>query len=219
MTSRDGSRAGADAQVAIPLSSHSRIGEDCAAIGYQREGSMEFPAKDVIEIGSTLGTLRLRPERDEDDAFRLALFCESRPAEFALLQLDATGLAQLMRFQFQAQTLSYRASFPDARFDIIELDRLAIGRIVVDRPGGVIHIVDRAIVPSLRNQGLGTAIMKALMNEAAENALPVRLMVASSNDPSMRLYLRLGFVPIMTEPLHIEMEWRAPKATTPESGA
>jgi ribosomal protein S18 acetylase RimI-like enzyme len=52
--------------------------------------------------------------------------------------------------------------------------------------------------------------MKALMDEAGRAGLPVRLKVASTNDPSMRLYLRLGFVPVATEPFYIEMEWRAP---------
>lgn len=167
-------------------------------------------AHDVIAIGSALGMLHLRPERDEDAPFRFKLFCESRPAEFALLQLDPAGFEQLMRFQFHAQTVTYRANFPDARFDIIERDRAPIGRIVVNRPGTMLHIVDQAIVPELRNRGLGTAIMKALMDEATGNGLPVRLKVASTNDPSMRLYRRLGFVPIRTEPLSIEMEWRAP---------
>jgi ribosomal protein S18 acetylase RimI-like enzyme len=167
-------------------------------------------ADDVIAIGSALGMLHLRPERDEDAPFRFKLFCESRPAEFALLQLDPAAFEQLMRFQFHAQTVTYRANFPDARFDIIERDRAPIGRIVVNRPGTMLHIVDQAIVPELRNRGLGTAIMKALMDEATRNGLPVRLKVASTNDPSMRLYRRLGFVPIRTEPLSIEMEWRAP---------
>jgi ribosomal protein S18 acetylase RimI-like enzyme len=167
-------------------------------------------ADDVIAIGSALGMLHLRPERDEDAPFRFKLFCESRPAEFALLQLDPAVFEQLMRFQFHAQTVTYRANFPDARFDIIERDRAPIGRIVVNRPGTMLHIVDQAIVPELRNRGLGTAIMKALMDEATPNGLPVRLKVASTNDPSMRLYRRLGFVPIRTEPLSIEMEWRAP---------
>jgi ribosomal protein S18 acetylase RimI-like enzyme len=167
-------------------------------------------ADDVIAIGSALGMLHLRPERDEDAPFRFKLFCESRPAEFALLQLDPAVFEQLMRFQFHAQTVTYRANFPDARFDIIERDRAPIGHIVVNRPGTMLHIVDQAIVPELRNRGLGTAIMKALMDEATRNGLPVRLKVASTNDPSMRLYRRLGFVPIRTEPLSIEMEWRAP---------
>ena len=150
--------------------------------------------------------LRLRPEVAEDDAFRFDLFCQSRPTALA----RRGGLRALMRFQFQAQQLSYRTRFPDARFDIVELDRVPIGRIVVDRPGGVLHIVDQALAPPLRNRGLGTTIMKALMDEAAGNALPVRLMVASSNASAIRLYRRLGFVPIRTEPPSVEMEWRAP---------
>jgi hypothetical protein len=59
--------------------------------------------------------------------------------------------------------------------------------------------------------------MQTLMNEAGRAGLPVRLKVASTNDPSMRLYLRLGFVPIKTDPLYIEMEWQAPADAAPES--
>jgi hypothetical protein len=29
-----------------------------------------------------------------------------------------------------------------------------------------------------------------------------------NNDPSMRLYVRLGFVPIQEIPAYIEMEWK-----------
>jgi RimJ/RimL family protein N-acetyltransferase len=167
---------------------------------------------DVTEISLLFGLLRLRPERDEDRNFRFCLFRDSRLPEFALLQRQVTPEVydQIMQMQFQAQTVSYRAQFPGARFDIIELDGTPIGRIVVDRPLGMVHIVDQAVIPAERNRGIGTAIMKALMDEAARAALPVRLKVASSNDPSMRLYLRLGFVPVETAPLYIEMEWRAP---------
>jgi ribosomal protein S18 acetylase RimI-like enzyme len=166
-----------------------------------------------VAIGVPEGRLSMRPEQPDDEAFRFALFCNSRPAEFALLRLDAAGFEQLMGMQFHGQNVTYRANFPDARFDIIELDGKPIGRIVVNRPGDHIHIVDQAIVPPLRNRGLGTAIMRTLMNEAAAAGKPVRLKVASSNDPSMRLYARLGFVPIHDDPLYIEMEWRALSGT------
>jgi ribosomal protein S18 acetylase RimI-like enzyme len=168
--------------------------------------------EDVIEIAVTEGTLRLRPEQEQDQAFRFKLFCEARAAEFALLPLDATGYEQLMRFQFQAQAATYRANFPNARCDIIELDGTPIGRIVVDRPGDRVHIVDQAIMPPLRSRGFGTAIMKALMQQAREIGLPVRLKVASTNTAAMRLYLRLGFVPIYSDPVFIEMESTAPAA-------
>jgi len=57
--------------------------------------------------------------------------------------------------------------------------------------------------------------MQALMDEAARDGLPVRLKVASSNDPSMRLYQRLGFRPIDQVPFYIEMEWKAPSPMRP----
>jgi len=171
---------------------------------------------DSIELICPLGPLRLRPGRSVDRDFLFGLFCNSRLPELALLeqQVGASVYGEIMRLQFQAQTTSYRAQFPNARFDIIELSDTPVGRIVVDRPGDMLHIVDQAVVPSMRNRGIGTAVMRALMDEAAPAGLPVRLKVASTNDPSMRLYLRLGFVPIETAPLYIDMEWRAPATAT-----
>ena len=68
---------------------------------------------------------------------------------------------------------------------------------------------DQAIVPALRGQGLGTAIMRQLMDEAAAEGLFMTLKVSNANDPSMRLYSRLGFE-VLTESLeYIEMTWRA----------
>jgi ribosomal protein S18 acetylase RimI-like enzyme len=60
----------------------------------------------------------------------------------------------------------------------------------------------------MRNKGLGTTIMRTLMDEAAAAGVPVRLTVGSSNDPSLRLYLRLGFVPTGAVPMYIEMKWQ-----------
>jgi RimJ/RimL family protein N-acetyltransferase len=166
------------------------------------------------DIPSPAGAVRLRPECDEDRDFRYRLFCDSRQPEFALL-LPPEVYRQVMAHQFHAQTVSYREQFPQARFDIIELAGQPIGRIVVDRPGDRLHIIDQAIVPELRGRGVGTAIMRALMDEAAALHVPVTLQVASSNDPSMRLYLRLGFVPTGTAQLYIELAWTPPAATSP----
>jgi ribosomal protein S18 acetylase RimI-like enzyme len=162
---------------------------------------------DTIEIASSRGLLRLRPEREDDLAFRLRLFGDSRP-DLALLPPAARE--QLMGLQFRAQTMSYRAQFPQARFDIIELDGVAIGRIVVDRSPAALRIVDQALVPPCRNLGIGSAIMRALMQEADRTRRILRLHVASNNDAAMRLYVRLGFVPVETSAAHIELEWRAP---------
>jgi ribosomal protein S18 acetylase RimI-like enzyme len=177
---------------------------------------MTVSMDDAIAIPSPLGALTLRPERADDEVFRYQLFCDSRQPEFKIL-LAPDVYEQVMRHQFHAQTVSYRHEFPQARFDIIEHASRPIGRIVVDRPGNMVHIVDQAIIPELRGGGIGTAIMRSIMADARAKGLPVRLKVASSNDPSMRLYVRLGFVPIHSVPLYIELEWTS--ASTPTEPA
>jgi ribosomal protein S18 acetylase RimI-like enzyme len=163
---------------------------------------------DILHIPSPVGPLDLRPERDDDREFRYRLFCDSRQAEFALLPPPLNQ--QIMSHQFHAQTTGYRGQFPHARFDIIELDGQRIGRIVVDRPGTMMHIVDQAVVPELRGRGIGTAIMRVLMDEAQAARVPVRLEVASENDPAYRLYQRLGFAQIESAPFYMRLEWRSP---------
>jgi ribosomal protein S18 acetylase RimI-like enzyme len=167
----------------------------------------------ILEIPSPAGLLHLRPEREEDRDFRYRLFCDTRQPEFALM-LPPPVYQQVMAQQFHAQTVSYRTDFPQARFDIVELDGIAIGRVVVDRPGTMIHIVDQAIVPHWRGRGIGTAIMRAIMDDAAGAGLPVQLEVDSENDPTFRLYRRLGFVTIETAPFYLRLEWR-PAAAPP----
>jgi ribosomal protein S18 acetylase RimI-like enzyme len=51
--------------------------------------------------------------------------------------------------------------------------------------------------------------MRELMDEAAGIGVPVRLKVADANDPSLRLYRRLGFRQISEAPAYLEMEWTA----------
>jgi ribosomal protein S18 acetylase RimI-like enzyme len=172
----------------------------------------DIPMHEPVEIPSPAGPVRLRPERDEDRDFRYRLFCDSRQPEFALV-FPPPVYQQVMTHQFQAQTASYRHDFPRARFDIIELAGEPIGRIVVDRPGTAVYIVDQAVVSALRGRGIGSAIMRALMDEAQAAGLPVRLMVASDGEAALRLYSRLGFVPTRTVQFHTEMEWRARAAS------
>lgn len=156
-------------------------------------------------ISHTLGTLRLRPEDETDLHFRFRLFCQSRPPELGLLSADM--LEPLLRMQFNAQASSYRAQFPHAHFDIVELAETAIGWIIVDRSRGSIHLVDLAIVPEQRNRGFGTALLRALITEAAQHNMPARLTVAANNYAAIRLYGRLGFVVTDAGPIYVGMTW------------
>lgn len=112
-----------------------------------------------------------------------------------------------MRHQFRGQAMTYAAQFPAARFGIIEIGGERIGRIVVDRPGDHIRIVDQAIVPEMRGRGIGATIMRALIAEAAAAGVPVRLTALASNSRAVGLYLGLGFTLDEEIAPYLALEW------------
>jgi ribosomal protein S18 acetylase RimI-like enzyme len=176
-------------------------------VGIAKKGIMMDAVDDARIIDSPRGLLRLRPETEADQAFRFRLYGDSRP-DLALLPAHARD--QIVMLQFCAQSIAYRAEFPQARFDIIERAGMPIGRIVVDRPGTMVHLVDQALSPPYRNLGIGSAIMRALMDEAERAGLPLRLQVASHNEAARRLYARLGFSAIVIGATDSQLEWCAP---------
>jgi ribosomal protein S18 acetylase RimI-like enzyme len=154
------------------------------------------------------GRLVRRPERAEDEPFRLRLFRESRaPGEdFAFL---APALRErLLRQQFAAQSAGYRAQYPDALFDIVERDGVPIGRIVVARGPDAILLVDIALAAGSRGRGHGAALVMEVCETARAARLPVRLRVRVGNEAAFGLYRRLGFVAVAVSEIDIAMEWR-----------
>ena len=55
-------------------------------------------------------------------------------------------------------------------------------------------MVDSALLPPYRTAGLGTAILRDILAEAAVAQKPVRIHVEQRN-PALRLYKRLGICP------------------------
>jgi len=116
-----------------------------------------------------------------------------------------------LRMQFTAQHDYYQAQFTGASFDIIELSGNPIGRLYIDRRTDALCVIDLALLPEYRNQGIGTAVLETLLQEAAALGRPVRLHVETFN-PAQSLYRRLGFIALETQGIHVLMEWRAPAA-------
>jgi ribosomal protein S18 acetylase RimI-like enzyme len=91
-------------------------------------------------------------------------------------------------------------------FNSIFLDRSRVGAIAVERHETHIQIEDLYILKEFQNQGIGTSIILALIEEARQSFKPVRLRVLSSS-PARILYERLGFVVIQTTPERYFMEY------------
>jgi len=66
--------------------------------------------------------------------------------------------------------------------------------------------VDLALLPPHRNAGIGTAILRDLLAEAAVAQKPVRIHVEKFN-PALRLYARLGFAPTEDKGVYLFMKW------------
>lgn len=81
------------------------------------------------------------------------------------------------------------------RFDAVRVlsrDGRDVGMTKILREGDVWHLVQIQIVPALQGTGLGGAVIRNLLEEAARAGVAVSLQVLKVN-PARRLYERLGF--------------------------
>ena len=150
----------------------------------------------------------LRPAGEADLDFLYLLYASSRADEMAILDWSNQQKEAFLRMQFDAQHQYYHEQFSTAKFDIIELDNEAIGRLYVDRRVDEIRIIDIALLPEYRGKGIGGEFMKSLIEEAVSSKLSVTIHV-EHNNPAMHLYQRLGFRHIRDEGVYYFMEWKA----------
>ncbi len=152
--------------------------------------------------------ITLRPEEAQDEPFLFELYASTRQEE-----LDSWGWPPKMRrafldLQFKASQAQRRAC-PGAEFQLVLLAGAQAGRIILQRTADALRLVDIALLPRYRNAGLGTALMRRIVAEAAAGNQPLRLQVLKGNRAA-RLYQRLGFARTSETELHVEMEWRPP---------
>jgi len=151
--------------------------------------------------------LVLRAAQSDDEAFLLRLYSTTRAEEMAGTGWSTARRKDFLRTQFSAQQSGYRTAFPLAIHSIILERRAPIGRLVVNPTQNEIHLVDLALLPARRNAGLGSRLLRDLMEEARNANKLLRLQVLK-NSSALRLYLRLGFSPAGENGWHLKMEWR-----------
>jgi ribosomal protein S18 acetylase RimI-like enzyme len=148
--------------------------------------------------------ITLGPERREHETFLYRLYASVRQPE-----LDAWGWPEavretFLRVQFKAQQ-NFRAAYPLAESVIVFRNGEPIGRLIVCRTESEIRLLDIALVPEHRGQGIGSMLIRRLMADAAESGRALRLEVLKGH-PAAGLYQRLGFKRIGGTEVHDEME-------------
>jgi ribosomal protein S18 acetylase RimI-like enzyme len=149
----------------------------------------------------------LRAVRPEDGSFLLELYGASRADELDQAAWAPGQREAFVRMQHDIQTGQYRAAYPDGDFLVVEIAGRALGRLTLARAPRRIHVVDLALMPEARGQGIGTRLLGAVLDEAAASGCCVSLCVEVHNGGAARLYERLGFQEVEERGIHRLLEW------------
>lgn len=154
-------------------------------------------------------SIGLRPVTDDDLPFLSRLYFSTREEEMRVVAWTDELKQAFLQMQFTAQKTHYDAHYPDAEFLVIEKEGAAVGRLYVDRAPEDIRIVDISLLPEFRGSGIGTMLLKEILDEGAATSRPVTIHVERYN-PALRLYERLGFRHVADNGVYYLMQWDAP---------
>jgi GNAT superfamily N-acetyltransferase len=159
-------------------------------------------------------SVELRPISDDDDQFLLSVYASTRAEELAQVEWAEGQKEMFLRWQFDLQRGEYSSRFPDAAYHVIVVDEHPAGRIWVGTDDEQIRLLDIALLPEFQNRGVGTALLRSLIDQAAQAGKALRHMVFVLNNNADRFYERLGFIVIEDLGAYKHMEWRAEKIDT-----
>lgn len=165
-----------------------------------------MPANELPSPAGRPSTVSLRTETAEDETFLAEVYASTRQDELNQTNWDDKTRAAFLDMQFKAMLKGYRSTYPQAQFSIILSDDKPVGRMVVDRTAAEIRVVDIALLPVHCGRGIGTRLMREIMEEAARASKPVRLAVFHGTR-AIGFYGWLGFRSKSGPGVYIEMEW------------
>ena len=99
--------------------------------------------------------------------------------------------------------------FDPTIIDIIILNDIDIGCVIVTDETDYLMLNSIHILPEYQHRGIGTSLIRQLLDRAAAEKRPVRLHVLKIN-PAAALYKRLNFRIIGETDNHCVMEWAPP---------
>jgi|SRR5271165_542276 len=149
----------------------------------------------------------LRAATSVDDQFLRAVYAGTRAEELARVPWSEEQKRAFTDMQFAAQDADYRRNYPDARYSIIEVHGVPVGRLYVDRCEKEIRIIDIALLPEHRRAGIGTKLLRELQDEARKTGKALTIHVEKLN-PALRLYHRLGFRQVEDQGVYLFLEWK-----------
>lgn len=154
------------------------------------------------------GRVSLRPVTQEDEIFLINLYGSTREDELAQVEWAEGQKESFIRWQFEMQRREYEARFPDADYNLILVDDEPAGRIWTGSDDEQIRLLDISLIPRFQRRGVGTLLLKDLIDRAGQAKKILRHMVFILNNNALQFYERLGFVVIEDHGAYKHMEYR-----------
>lgn len=159
------------------------------------------------------GKCILRPVTPDDETLLVAIYTSTREDELAQAEWADGQKEKFLQSQFELQRREYDARFPDADYFMIMVDGEPAGRFWTGSDENQIRLLDIAILPPFQNRGVGTLLLRRLMEDARATSKALRHMVFVLNPDAHRFYERLGFTVIEDFGAYKHMEWLPPGVT------
>jgi len=138
--------------------------------------------------------MRLRPGRDDDLEVLYRIHRDALgPYVEATWGWDEPSQAGRFRERFDPETVQ-----------VIEVAGDVVGFLIVDECEDRLALSTIEIAPAHQRKGIGTSLIRDLLERAARRHVPVDLRVLRCN-PAIRLYARMGFVVVGETGTHVEM--------------
>ncbi|MGN6578141.1 MAG: GNAT family N-acetyltransferase [Nocardioides sp.] len=148
----------------------------------------------------------MRPATDDDDAFLFEVYCTTKREQVAALP-DPRLAAHFLRIEYTAQNRRFAQRFPGYERWVVLADGTPAGRLYLHRSPSLLQVVDVTLLPDHRGQGLGSRLMRLVLDEAAAAEQIVTLRVSRSNPRAARLYDAIGFRLVNEDDLDVYFEW------------
>jgi ribosomal protein S18 acetylase RimI-like enzyme len=133
-----------------------------------------------------------RPIEPGDLDFLQGLYASTRADEMAATGWPPAQCRQFLDRQFDLQHRYYQAHHAGADFLLLLRGVKPIGRLYWREFDDRASLIDVSVVPEERGHGIGSALMRLLMQRADQRGLVIELHVEPHN-PALRLYRRFGF--------------------------
>ena len=151
-------------------------------------------------------SLGMRPATAMDAPFLERLYRSARP-DLQLLDGSQEQREALVAQQYGVLQAGTAANHPNAMHFVVEKQGSQIGGLIVDFGANVVHLVYLALIPAVRGQGLGRALVRGLQQAAALAHAPLNAVVWRSNPRARQLYIELGFTVESAQPAAEQMVW------------